>query len=571
MLTTIWRQLSKLERFKLLTTLVARVALVIFDLGGVALVGISVAVATGTRTSTSSFTGTITQALSKTGVQNPYAIIAVAAVVFFCLKALFSMILNRRMATFIANLEIAKANALYSSILRNDLDHLDKYSQSTISFALLGSTAAAFNLSISSFSIVFGELVMIVGVAAYLFAVNSLLLLLVALYLGAMGWLMNVLTAARNRVQAKRLATETVASQRLLNETHANFRQLAISKSQNTFINAFSTSRARVANAQAEISILNVLPRYITEIALMVGLGLLVGQRSLNGGVAVEAATIAIFVAGSFRIVASLLPLQGAINLLRQVEELGKPALDMNSDLAQVADSPNPHTPIPRHNPTIKFADVAHTHGDGKVTFTGLNLEIPFGSKVLLTGHSGAGKSTLLDLLLGLRKPDSGLVTIGGAMPEYFRSVSTVAFGYVSQTAPLIEATVMQNITLNLGSATADAGRLSEAVRIAALDSVISNLPQGMDTFLKPGVLSGGQTQRIAIARAIYEKPGILILDEATSSLDRETAAKVMAEIIASYADQTLIIVSHNDIEFEDWDIKLDIVDGKVRILKPSL
>jgi ABC-type multidrug transport system fused ATPase/permease subunit len=570
-LTSIWRQLSTLERFKLLNTLVARVALVIFDLGGVALVGIAVAVATGTRTSASSLTGTMTQVLGRFGVQNPYAIIAVAAVLFFCLKAIFSMILNRYMATFIANLEIAKANALYVSMLRNDLDHLDEYSQSKLSFALLGSTAAAFNLSISSFSIVFGEVVMITGVAAYLFSVNALLLLLVALYLGAMGWLMNVLTAGRNRVQAKRLATETVASQSLINDTHANFRQLAVSKSQNAFIHAFRTSRARVAHAQAEISILNVLPRYITEIALMIGLGLLVGQRSLIGSSAISATTIAVFVAGSFRIVASLLPLQGAINLLRQVEELGRPALDMSAELEQTAAPQDPLSKAQSENPTIKFAGVSHAYGDGKVTFSDLNLEIPFGSKVLVTGPSGVGKSTLLDLLLGLRKPKSGEVTIGRLAPEDFSRISPVAVGYVSQTAPLIEATVKENITLNLGGASLDAGRLSAAVRIAALDTVIESLPQGMDTLLKPGLLSGGQTQRIAIARAIYEKPGILILDEATSSLDKAAANRVMAEIIASYADKTLIVVAHNEIEFEGWDMTLDVVAGKVQISRPGL
>jgi ABC-type bacteriocin/lantibiotic exporter with double-glycine peptidase domain len=253
------------------------------------------------------------------------------------------------------------------------------------------------------------------------------------------------------------------------------------------------------------------------------------------------------------------------------VEELGKPALEMYSSLKIGKLPVGMVIQNSELKPDITFEGVTHTHRNGKVTIRDLSLDIPFGSKVLVTGVSGSGKSTLLDLLLGLRQPESGSVTIGGIKPLDFRQSSPVRFGYVSQTAPLIEATVTQNITLDLRSDKYDTACLAEAISIAALDSVIESLPHGLDTVVRPGALSGGQTQRIAIARAIYENPGILILDEATSSLDKTTASKVMAGITSTYKNQTLIVVAHNDIKFDGWDIKLSIADGKVAVAESGV
>lgn len=568
-LISIWKQLSSYDRARLASTLFARMILVGFDLGGVALVGISVAVATGTKTTPNSITGQITNQLSDFSIENPYAFIAVIAIIFFSIKAVASILLNRYMANFIAKLESKKSEELYTKLMSSDLDNLERYTQSTVSFALIGSTAASFNLALTSFSIVFGEIVMIIGVSLYLLSVNPMLFALMSAYLGLVGYLMNFLTASRNRIQARRLAEDTIEVQRLINDSFSNFRQISVSMHRTGFGAEFGKKRQAIASAQAEISVLNVLPRYITEIALMVGLGFLIGQRSLIEYTSISAATIAIFIAGSFRIVASLLPLQGSINSLRQVEELGRSSLAILGDLSK-KEFDLPANSQVQSRPDVVVNGISHSYSNGKTILSELNLKIPFGSKVLIRGESGSGKSTLLDILLGLRNATYGLVTIGGISPTQYRQSSVQNLGYVSQSAPLIEGSLAQNISLDLTTENADAATYRDAIAIACLEDLVNSLPGGIEAKVKPGSLSGGQVQRVAIARAIFNQPKILILDECTSALDATTASRILDNIFQVSALRTVIIVSHDDLSMRPWDQVIEISDKGVVVTGPD-
>lgn len=554
----VWRHLSKTEKTSFELSLIARLALVALDLAGVALIGIAVAVATGTKTTSTSFTGQITKQLTLWGVINPYALIAVLAIVFFAVKAVSSILLNRYLANFVARLEGNFSDRLYSALMSSDLETLDRYSQSNVSYALVASTAAAFNLSITAFSIVFGEMVMILGLSTYLLTVDPLLFLILAIYLGLVGVLMNILTAKKNRLQAKKLAAETMKAHRIISDSYLNFRQITMSANRQAFESVFADTRKAMASAQAEISILNVLPRYLTEIALMTGLGLILMQRLLVEYSSISAATIAIFVAGSFRIIASLLPLQGSINLMRQTEEMGHLSLKMLEEF-RYSKSAKFESMACENEPSIKIENIGFVYGNGKIAFQNFSLEIPFGSKVLIRGASGTGKSTLLDLLLGLREPQNGLVRIAGLSPAAFRAHNQKDLGYVSQSAPLIEGTLAQNITLDLTNLTGSASQLDRTIRDACLEELVSELPLGINTEVRPGLLSGGQTQRIAIARAILHDPSILILDEATSALDPEVSNRVLENIFLRFSTSTVIVVSHNDIETLRWDKILEI------------
>jgi ABC-type multidrug transport system fused ATPase/permease subunit len=554
----VWRHLSKTEKTSFELSLIARLALVALDLAGVALIGIAVAVATGTKTTSTSFTGQITKQLTLWGVINPYALIAVLAIVFFAVKAVSSILLNRYLANFVARLEGNFSDRLYSALMSSDLETLDRYSQSNVSYALVASTAAAFNLSITAFSIVFGEMVMILGLSTYLLTVDPLLFLILAIYLGLVGVLMNILTAKKNRLQAKKLAAETMKAHRIISDSYLSFRQITMSANRQAFESVFADTRKAMASAQAEISILNVLPRYLTEIALMTGLGLILMQRLLVEYSSISAATIAIFVAGSFRIIASLLPLQGSINLMRQTEEMGHLSLKMLEEF-RYSKSAKFESMACENEPSIKIENIGFVYGNGKIAFQNFSLEIPFGSKVLIRGASGTGKSTLLDLLLGLREPQNGLVRIAGLSPAAFRAHNQKDLGYVSQSAPLIEGTLAQNITLDLTNLTGSASQLDRTIRDACLEELVSELPLGINTEVRPGLLSGGQTQRIAIARAILHDPSILILDEATSALDPEVSNRVLENIFLRFSTSTVIVVSHNDIETLRWDKILEI------------
>lgn len=176
-----------------------------------------------------------------------------------------------------------------------------------------------------------------------------------------------------------------------------------------------------------------------------------------------------------------------------------------------------------------------------------ISLEIIKGQVVAFAGTSGAGKTTLANLILGLLTPSEGSIcaddkNIFQHLPAWQRSI-----GYVPQTIYLLDATIRENIAFGLEDKDIDDQKVWNALRVAHLESFVNRLPDGLNTIIgENGVrLSGGQRQRLGIARALYHEPEVLILDEATSSLDCETEREVSEAIESISGRKTIIIIAH--------------------------
>jgi ATP-binding cassette, subfamily B, bacterial PglK len=176
-----------------------------------------------------------------------------------------------------------------------------------------------------------------------------------------------------------------------------------------------------------------------------------------------------------------------------------------------------------------------------------INLEIRWGESVGLVGPSGTGKSTLVDIILGLLKPSAGQVLIDGK--DIFQNLEYwhKKIGYVPQNVYLRDDTIKSNIALGLPETEINQIALQRAISLSKVDKFIESLPDGLETIVgEQGVqLSGGQRQCIGIARALYHDPEILILDEATSSLDNASENQISNMLETLYGKKTLIIVAH--------------------------
>jgi ABC-type multidrug transport system fused ATPase/permease subunit len=176
-----------------------------------------------------------------------------------------------------------------------------------------------------------------------------------------------------------------------------------------------------------------------------------------------------------------------------------------------------------------------------------VSISICRGEAVGLIGSSGSGKSTLVDILLGLLEPTSGNVLVDGHdIQENLREWQD-QIGYVPQSIFLTDDTLRRNVAFGLPKDQIDDDAVNSAIRSAQLEDFVASLADGLDTIVgERGVrLSGGQRQRIGIARALYNNPDVLVLDEATSSLDTETEHGVMQAVQALQGDKTVIIVAH--------------------------
>ena len=201
-----------------------------------------------------------------------------------------------------------------------------------------------------------------------------------------------------------------------------------------------------------------------------------------------------------------------------------------------------------------------------KYTIENLSMKIPIGNTVGIIGSTGAGKSTLIDIILGLLNPSEGVVKINHVPILSATKSWQKHIGYVPQSIYLIDDTLRKNIAFGLSEEEIDDDLVNQAIKFSQLENLVKLLPNGLDSEIgERGVrLSGGERQRIGIARALYNSPKILVLDEATSSLDVNTERDVMNSVLLLKNKITIIIVAHRLTTVENCDYLYKIKNGKI-------
>lgn len=215
----------------------------------------------------------------------------------------------------------------------------------------------------------------------------------------------------------------------------------------------------------------------------------------------------------------------------------------------------------------IELKEVVYAYPNtDKLIFDRANMVVPYGKSVGIMGPSGAGKSTIVDILLGLLRIQQGSIQCDGVdifdnYPAWLAQI-----GYIPQSIYLVDEPVRNNIAFGIADDEIDDARIWDALEEAQLADFIRGLPEGLDTAIGDrGVrISGGQRQRLGIARALYHNPEILVFDEATSALDNETEAAVMEAINSFHGRKTMIIIAHRLNTIEKCDIIYKVDEGKI-------
>ena len=293
-------------------------------------------------------------------------------------------------------------------------------------------------------------------------------------------------------------------------------------------------------------SIAQTLPRFGLEILTIIGLAVLVSTMVLLDSELPEILPVlGLFGAAAFR----LLPAVNRLISNFQIINVSRPQVNEVFEDFDLPDQLN-HKNSDRSTLTsaISIVDISFSYAESlKNVVSGVSVKIGRGEAVGLIGSSGSGKSTLVDILLGLLEPKSGKVLVDGSdIHDDLRGWQD-QIGYVPQSIFLTDDTLRRNVAFGLPKDKIDDAAVRSAIRSAQLEEFVASLPDGMETVVgERGVrLSGGQRQRIGIARALYNNPDVLVLDEATSSLDTETEHGVMQAVQALQGDKTVIIVAH--------------------------
>ncbi|WP_194540012.1 thiol reductant ABC exporter subunit CydC [Paenibacillus sp. JZ16] len=202
-------------------------------------------------------------------------------------------------------------------------------------------------------------------------------------------------------------------------------------------------------------------------------------------------------------------------------------------------------------------------NGEG-ATLTDVSLDIPPGAKVAIIGRSGAGKSTLLQLIQGVLAPSGGSLTLGGVDSVRFGDEISSVISVLNQSPHLFDTTLANNI--RLGQPDATEAEIRDAVALARLEPLVASLPEGLRTRMQEAGqrFSGGERQRVALARILLQKTPVVILDEPTVGLDPKTERELLSTIFASLQDRTLIWVTHHLVGVERMDEILFMEDGQI-------
>jgi ABC-type multidrug transport system fused ATPase/permease subunit len=245
--------------------------------------------------------------------------------------------------------------------------------------------------------------------------------------------------------------------------------------------------------------------------------------------------------------------INGRISIDKLANEFEKSKL--NSDNQKVKNS------ISNFDSSIEFQNVSFNYPNRDKTLNNINLKISKNTIIGIKGETGSGKSTIIKLIMGLLQPDSGKILIDGKELNITEDNLSDKISYVPQNFYILDDTILENIVFSEEKNKPDYKKISKATALSQLDEVINSLPNGINTIVGSTgkLLSGGQAQRLALARALYQEREILILDEATNALDSNTEKLVIENLSNLKKAKTIIIISHNSdiLKFCDQTIEI--------------
>jgi ATP-binding cassette subfamily C protein len=555
------RLLTKRQRAMYVFLIVCRAVLGLFDVLGIAMIGLISAIAAAGLDSKTD--------IKIAGITLPHlsaewlVILVCIVLAIFVLKTLGALLLTRRMTRFVSRIETEKATLIARHLLTGNLDEVTRFSKAEIQWAVIGSTSNAFTGVLNDIATLFTESTLLVLVIAMFFLVNPIATIFVALYFGAIVFAIQFIIGRSLAWAAEQGSKGTMGTTNAVNDTLDAYREIVVLGKVPHFLTIFDRERSRLSTSSGLLAFLGGMPRYVVETALILGVVIFVAFQFLTGQLASGIMTIGVFLTGGVRMMASLLPMQGAVAGLKNHTGQAGMAQDLlveyqneNADsTATVAQAKTAAIPVqqvslavPVTGAAVSITNLTYSYpGAETPTLHDISFDIPAGAKVAIIGPSGAGKTTLVDVILGLMKPTSGEVLIDGEKPSRWRAQMPGRISYVPQRPGLVSGTIAENVALGLDLGDIDHERVRKALEQAHLWEFIQSLPEGVHTSIgkQADALSGGQIQRLGLARALYVNPGIVVLDEATSALDAGAEALVSQTLESLGSDVTVIVIAH--------------------------
>jgi ATP-binding cassette, subfamily B, bacterial PglK len=466
-------------------------------------------------------------------------------------KTLLSLVIIRRTLFFLAKRSASMSRLLISKYFTIPVSRINQRSAQHSIYTLTDGVTTIMVGVIGVLVTLIADVTLLLVMGAGLFFVDPITAISTTVIFGSLAY---ILYRNMNNDMKKLGESQTtlgIESSQRIYEAVTSYRELLVRDRRGYYASKIGGIRLDLANGQAKMSFLSGLSKYILEIALVIT-ALLLASYQFSSTTAFRAiATLTVFVAASTRILPAILRLQQGFLGIKVSLAQAKPTLDLIEEFASVIPENLEIKPISRDHKdfkgSVKVSEVCFEYETKIEVLNNISLSADPGDFIAIVGGSGAGKTTLVDVILGALEQKSGTVEISGKSPKSAFSTWPGAVAYVPQDSPVINGTIRENLGLGYPLSDVEDLHCWESLKIARLDEFVTTLPNKLDTYVgdRGTRLSGGQRQRLGIARALLTNPKLVILDEATSSLDALTESEISQSLRSFKGKITLLVIAH--------------------------
>jgi ABC-type bacteriocin/lantibiotic exporter with double-glycine peptidase domain len=557
--TTIARSLqvlSRKDKVKVVFVTFLQIALGLFDLAGVAIVGILGALAVsgvasrepGNRVySVLEFLNLETLTLQQQATS-----LGILAALLFIGKTIISIIFTRKIIFFLSRRAATISTNLLSRLLAQPLQNLQERTMHQNLYSVTSGVNTITVGVLATCASLIADISLLVIMTFGLFIVDTLIAIATLIIFGTVGLILYKLMNKRAQNLGIEQANLNIVSNQKITEILGSYRESVVRNRRSYYAREIGSQRYRISEVGAEIAFMPNVSKYVIELTVVIGSLVISAAQFGMRDAAHAVAVLSVFIAASTRIAPAVLRVQqGAISIKTSLGS-ASPTLELIETLANVSQLQKTEDLVQTDHPGFYAQVKARNLGITYVTrinpaVRDATFEIAEGESIAVVGTSGAGKTTLIDILLGVLVPDFGTVEISGLSPLNAVAKWPGAVAYVPQDVLITQGTIRENVAMGFPASGYTDELIWDALNVAKLEEFVRTLPGGLDSPVGDrGVkISGGQRQRLGIARAMFTKPKLLVLDEATSSLDGQTEADVSEAIRAMHGKVTVIMIAH--------------------------
>lgn len=501
-------------------------------------------------------------------IANLGVVIAAASLVTMILKTTLTMMLSKRILLFLGNISAETTMVNLRKMLRHPEYVVDQPSSQRVLFAMTRGVELLVVQVIGTFILLLSDVFLflilssIIVIAEPQYGVPLLItVFLLGIYLNA-----NTNRKAVNLGLSHTLYN--IQSAEILTELLGNFRATFVRNKESEYLKGIQSNRIKISGVTAELNYLPYFTKFILESGVIVVSALMGFILFMSSDKQSAVISLILILASASRIAPAALRIQQGVLTIKSTEGQARETFKFLSTLpredkgrkstsAQVKESI-----LPIHPYTIVARNMCFAYPSGKDSiFDHANFIIPEGSIVSINGKSGVGKSTLADLILGIRIPTSGEILIGNLAPRDFLNTYECNISFVPQKVNLFKCSIREYLLLGEEIQWADSD-LKWALETACFYLDNMHLEEVLEYKISEGGdnLSGGQNQRLALAKAILPRPRLIILDEITNAQDKENEFGILANLRSRLSQSTIILISHsNQVEtIVDWVLEID-------------